>query len=286
MNESVEHIQRIVEETGGGVPSVFCVQAFDLSWSLSYLILMDIELPNLKKHFDKLLDIWNETGGHVPAALGLPGDADDTACALFALQKHCGSIITINTLMTYYHGDHFLTFKEEFLPSLSTNINCLIALKAFEEKQLIEKTSNWIKNRIIESEFQIQDKWHFSLFYPLSRALIAFTEIDSEFCLKIIDYMIYKIRDNSGWGFSDKATKIETALVVISLIYWLRNGQLYPSKLFDIIKESKRYFENSNHEEDILLWIDKGLYSPVKLDMFIIKLAEYSINCFLQDFNF
>ena len=285
MKDSLNHIDHIIRVNGGGIPSVYCVQPFDLAWSLSNLIFVNFNIhhPVLKKHFDKLLNIWNLNCGSIPAAVGLPGDADDTACALFALHEY-NDIMTFSTLMKFFRNDYFQTFEHEYQPSISTNINCLISLNSFQEKYtdiklIVEKVSSWTKNKIIESKFQIFDKWHCSIYYPLSRALIAFTKIDSDFAIKILEFVVENQNKDDGWGMNGISSFLETSYVIIAFVYWINQNDIASFRYFKFKKslESSKLFMDKHTEKEILFWIDKGLYSPCKLDEFTIYLAKISL---------
>ena len=239
-----------------------------------------MDLPILDKHFKRLLDIYNGSHGHMSAGLGLPVDADDTACSLFVLFKKYG-IKNFHALMKFFNHDYFQTFKHENLVSISTNINCLITLIAYDEEndslnRIMKLTADWIKNKIIESKFIIFDKWHISIYYPLSRALIAFTKIDPFFSLLIIEFLISKQNKDGGWGMENSSTYSETSLIVISLFYWLKNRATECGNINNILKNCRLFFDTTQKAE--FMWIDKCLYSPLNIDSLCVNIAKYLIN--------
>lgn len=180
-------------------------------------------------------------------------------------------------LMTFYYEDHFLTYHEELNVSLSTNIDCLFCLKLFDEQIICERLAIWLKNFIIKKN-SFKDKWHCSKFYCMSKAIIAFTDVDNEFAKVIFELLINEQRFDGGWGDFDRSTPNETSMNIISILYICERKIAEVN--FDVITKASKYLEANN--ENHPMWIAKILYSNLNLDKTIRLAAKYGIEKYFE----
>ena len=218
---------------------------------------------------------------------GLPPDADDIANTLLVLKltHRLTDKESTESLIRFLREDYFITYEAEFQPSLTTNINCLIALSHFNKDSrlgmLRNKVNQWTKDYIIRNKFTFEDKWHLSKYYGLSRALIAFMYNDLEFGNTILDMIKFEQNEDGGWGM-DGSTAIESACVIIAISHWIRNSNHTCNEdRLCLVKASN--FMSVTYEEDIPnFWIDKTLYSLINLDQLAIECAKYCLNNFVN----
>lgn len=183
--------------------------------------------------------------------------------------------------MKFYEDDHFLTYYEEIIVSLSTNLNCLYCLKLVGPNKIVQKLALWLKNFIHNNKFSFKDKWHISKYYCMSKAIISFLSVDNEFALEIFKQMLSEQREDGGWGNFNRSTVNETSMSIISILYLL-NKQLAEISL-NIIENAKCFLESN--DQIFPMWISKTLYSNVNLDKITFFSAKYATEKFLREKN-
>ena len=272
---------------------------FDLSWSINALYLSDYPIKNgkLNTHIELLASIWKNNKGMVGGTPydGLPPDADDISNTLLAL-KVTNSLPeneTTQTLEPFFKGQHFVTYEAETQPSLTTNIHCLIAMRHFTQSSnglgkfddTLAKCVEWTKETIIKNDFSFEDKWNISKYYAMSRALIAFVNLDLDFSNEILKRMIDEQNSDGGWGKQcqqsgvQESTAIESAHSIIAINYWLKtsiDGTLEEVK--DCLKRAADYMNKTYDCNIPRLWICKGLYSLINFDKLTIMCARYILS--------
>ena len=290
--KSLAQIRKVVDENKGGVPNIYSLVVFDLAWSLNFLHFSGYPIRSeiLDTHIEKLASIWEENKGLVGGTItGLPPDADDTSNVLLILKLTDRFIDeeSKNGLMRFFNGKYFTTYEAEMQPSLTTNINCLIAMIHFKnensnyvfEKE-IEIVSKWIKFEINKNDYRFDDKWHLSKFYGMSRALIAFLYCDFNFSEVILNRIIESQNYDGGWGIED-STVLESSYIIIAVSHWLRFSKVDKTHNgWIIMKATSEYMRTIalDIDDTYKFWIDKGMYSLVNLDKLTIYCALHALD--------
>lgn len=244
----------------------------------------DISEQKYKTFVDTLESYWIQRGGHLGGSLTLEADADDTSNALFALNRAGRLIDSANCeqLFQYFRGDHFVTYKYEITPSLTTNFHCLMALKRYRDnpriKDIVDKVVKWIRSEAkTDDKYLFRDKWHFSPFYPMSRAVLALEGVDNDMALKCIQQMIDLQNKDGGWGLGDQSSSEETAFVVLTLCFWLRKGHKESvDKMRLSLTSGKEFLKTSKDRPLWPLWITKSLYCLTDTVRALVYAAKYS----------
>ena len=283
---SLEQIREIVNNNQGAVPTVCPMRVFDLAWSINYLYFSGYPISNTKldTHLESLSSIWNEKKGLVGGTTsGLPPDADDISNTLLVLKltDRLTEEEPTKSLMRFFRGGYFISYEAEIQPSLTTNINCLIALSHLNMDAPLVNTRNiiceWTKNYIIENNYSFEDKWHLSKYYGMSRSLIAFLYNDLEFGKTILEKIKSEQNNDGGWGM-DGSTPIESAYVIIAISHWVRNSNADSCDEGRVcLERAKNYMRVANNEDIPSFWIDKTLYSLINLDKLAILCAKYCL---------
>ena len=296
--DSYKALQQVISARGG-VPATVHLNIFDLSWSLNYMIWagVDMKQPCIQSQLDKLEKIWKEKNGLLPGCDGLPPDADDTANALHALLA-TGRVTNVNQLsglMKFWDHDMFVTYEGEHWKarSVSANLNCLLALKHFAKDETLSKQykdfdllkyQKQVQYSIDDTGFDMEDKWHLSKYYCLSRAVFAFEHFDLEYTDICYRIMLHFQNDDGGWGTKGVSTPAETAYCLIAILYWYKKHDdrlvkvkhVPPIPALPIIKKAKMYMEET--EEKIYpLWLEKVPYCMYNVDKTAILAAKYAL---------
>ena len=284
--DSMECLGHIIDENDGGVPAFYKMKVFDLSWSIAYLMWagVDIKHPAIRPHLDFLENLWIKEKGMLSGvgSDAFTPDADDIAMTTYVLSadNRIKGIDSLKSLLSFFRENYFITWEAETHPSFTVNIHALIALKNYQDESLVivrSKTYEWLKKALQETGLKIHDKWHYSHYYVLSRAVIAMENIDSEISKTIFEYLLNNQRQDGGWGEGPCSTPIETSMVVIALAYWIR---IYDILDYKIIVQNLMKARPHLHLNDTghRFWIAKTQFSLINLDKTIIIAANFALD--------
>lgn len=282
-----QYIKDIVDTNKGGVPPLFPSDTFELSFSLMSILMADFpsEHPFLKSAINKLLAKWQEFNGLVGCSSYLPPDIDAIAAFIYVLNntKIFNNFDSLEKIKKFFNGKYFICFKGERNASISVNINTLIALKSYNSFNdeilfMISSTVDWLLSQLSESDIVLNDKWHTSPFYPISRAIFALQAIDDQMVQTFVNQLLNQQNVDFGWGLTD-STLEETALVSLALCFWFRNNlkQINLQNLA-ILESIQKYFNEFNNKKHKELWIGKSLYNPIIVVKVFVISAKYSLN--------
>ncbi|GLZ28717.1 hypothetical protein Lesp02_09070 [Lentzea sp. NBRC 105346] len=227
---SLDYLNAVQAKYGGPVPVGVPVPLFERAWVLTALKNAGIPAPAL----DLLI-----TDEGACAGPGLPPDADDTATALFALDRTDTAVLD-----RYRTGRHFGCFPDERTPSTSTNAHVLQALK---HDPLLEE---WIRDTQSPEGFWV-DKWHASPYYATVCCVTALHGDD-----RAADWVERTQRPDGSWGRWE-GTYEETAYAIQILV---RSNRFSPA-----IALGCRFLTEWGDREHPPLWHDKDLYTPTRI---------------------
>lgn len=275
-----DHVKNEIEKRGGALPTLDHSSVFDIVISYGYLIFINYRgIPENK--IEILLKNMSPEGFICCSDHGMI-DADTIAHTIFVM-NHFSKKVSIEGLMTYWNGEYFETTLGETNYSLSTNVNCLLALKCLPNQEnstfITEKLSKFLKEKI-GSNRNFTDKWHISKYYSWSRAILAFEDIDDEFAENLFKNLILEQKEDGGWGYSKNSTSLESSYCIIAICHWLeKNFKLTPYKK-NLERAYSFLIENS--EKIPPMWIMHDLYSIVNCDRCVVLCSLYKLKEFLK----
>jgi hypothetical protein len=184
-------------------------------------------------------------------------------------------------------------FIGERNPSISVNINGLIALRSFDKssdvKNVMKKIVNWLESQTYPSNkgFIFEDKWHISPYYCISRAVFAFRGINDNFAQKCVNQLISHQKSDGGWGLGHESTFEETAHVCLALCHWFRfNVKERNKNNLKILERIDYFFRTFSGKIYVELWIAKTLYCPTTVVEAFVIAAKYSLRNTIEFLNF
>lgn len=261
------YLHTVQARYGGPVPSITPITYFERAWVLNSLAVSGLEYRIPAVVLDSLEDGLTDAG--LPAAPGLPTDADDTAAALFALAQH-GRDRRPDVLLRFRRDGYFACFDSERTPSTSTNAHVLEALghrvathpgDRGRYRAAIEMVITWL----LDNQFpdgRWEDKWHASAYYATYCCALALAAFGGERAIpavrRAVRWVLRTQRPDGRWGRWTGTTE-ETAYMV-QLLSRTRPGA-------DAAAAAARGSAALSADDDPgsypPLWHDKDLYAPV-----------------------
>lgn len=262
--QSTTYVDKLLSHHDYGLPHVAPYDVFATAWSLTYLHyggLLKTHTDNLQPYYTFLRTHWRADGIGYSSVLETP-DCDEMAMTLMILHR-AGYPVDSRCLLAYERPEHFACFLHERNPSLSANLHVLAALALLPEAdqpRVRDKILGYLLRQRHEGAFW-SDKWHASVYYPTSRALIILTPYLPEQMAETLRWLLATQQANGAWG-QYMPTLEETALVLLALLHYHRHYQpLAPEPL----QRAAAYL--LAHEQPFAqhypaLWIGKALYAP------------------------
>lgn len=266
--KSTAYLESLLKRYDAGLPTMAPYDIFARAWILYYLHhggLLDGHEEMLRPHYEHLRDNLRPEGvGWSSTAFP---DSDDTSMVLLMLHL-AGYEVDGSLLLSYEREDHFAVFEHELDPSISANLHILEALQTLPERErgrVREKILNYVLGARHRGAFW-SDKWHASVYYPTSQALIALLPHTPEQMDDTLHWLFSTQQVDGSWG-QYMPTAEETALTLLALVLYHRSGRSLPQ---EPMRRAARYllaneqpFKNDYPE----LWIAKTLFAPT----FVIK---------------
>lgn len=277
--ESTAYLEGLLQRYGTGLPTIAPSDIFVRAWKIYYLHHGNLSAQYaklLKDDYQYLLDHWRPEGVGW-SSVGLP-ESDDTAMVLLALQR-AGYEVDGSSLLAYERERHFAVMDYERDPSVSANLHVLEALDTLPEKERPR-----VRDKILDYAFRSRqhgaywsDKWHASVYYPTSRALMVLAPYAPEEVEKTVHWTIATQHLNGAWG-QYMPTSEETALMLLALLKYHRAHRPLPH---EPLRQAARYLVANEHpfEENYPeMWISKALYAPAAVIRITI-LAALALYC-------
>lgn len=261
--ESVGYLEGLLARQRSGVPTVAPTDIFARAWMLYNLRwggLLDRRngaTAPLYKHLSE--SVGPEGVGW--ASVGIP-DSDNTATALLALQRG-GYEADGSCLLGYERERHFAVLGHELDPSVSANLHILEALETLpqsERPRVRDKILDYlIRARHYETFWS--DKWHASIYYPTSVALMVLPPYLPDEMETTLGWLLSTQHAGGAWG-QYGPTAEETALVLLALLNYQRTVRSIDQEPLrqaaEYLLVSERPLETDYPE----LWVSKTLYAP------------------------
>ncbi len=261
--KSAAYLEGLLDHEDPGLPAVAPCDIFARAWILDYLHygnLLDKHAGLLKPHYDYLLENWHPEGVGF-TSLVFP-DADDTAMVLAVLHR-AGYDVDGACLLGYERDRHFAVYEYEADPSISANLHILRALETIPERD-----RERVRDKILGYLFRARhddtfwsDKWHASVYYPTSKALMILAPHAPDMLDDTLTWFLNTQHANGAWG-QYVPTIEETAHALLALLHYHRTIRPLPT---EPLHQAARYLMseerpfNHNYPE---LWMNKVLYAP------------------------
>jgi hypothetical protein len=272
--QSTTYLENLLHQNGSGLPAMAPCGIFARTWVLYYLYwggLLAGRKDLLRPHHEYLLDHWHPDGvGFSPSMFP---DSDDTSMALLALHR-AGYAVDGTSLLAYERDEHFAVFNHELQPSISANLHILEALET-----LPEHDRRRVRDKIIDYVLAERrpggywgDKWHGSVYYPTSQALMALLPHAPNRMDDSLDWLLSTQRADGSWG-QYAPTVEETALVLIPLLLYRRAGWALPKQPLRLAARYLLSQEESSEKNYSELWTAKVLFAPSSIIRSIVLAA-------------
>jgi squalene cyclase len=200
-------------------------------------------------------------------------DSDDTSMALLALHR-AGYNVDGTPLLAYERDEHFAVFEYELQPSISANLHILEALET-----LPRRDRQRVRDKIIDYVFCERrpggywgDKWHGSVYYPTSQALMALLPHAPNRMDDTLNWLLSTQHADGSWG-QYASTVEETALALLPLLLYRRAGWPVPKQPLRLAARYLLSQEGSSGGDYVELWTAKVLFAPSSIIRSIVLAA-------------
>jgi halimadienyl-diphosphate synthase len=265
MHKAYEYLRRTLMQTGdGSIMTVHPFEIFENSWMIYNFMLGGIDAPNVyAKYCSYFLNCMTPRGVGASVYFPLP-DADDTAVVAKVLAKN-GIFISPSILEPYYMKGHFVTYGfEETESSVTTNIHILDFLKDYgnfsRSQEIKEHILQFLRKEMKCPGYWI-DKWHASIYYPTSHAVIALSHIDNVLASKAVSWILETQNENGMWGYEGGSIE-ETTYAVQALLYYHMHVERID---LEPVAKAMPHICVVNMKECPEFWVAKGLYVPTNI---------------------
>lgn len=263
--DAYNYLWRTLMYTGdGSIMTVHPFEIFEGSWMIYNYLIGGMDTCNIfGKYSNFFLQCMSPKGVGASVYFPLP-DADDTAIVAKIL-AHNGVFVPLSVFKPYFTGSHFVTYGFETESSVTTNLHILEFLKEYKDipqvQDITEHILKFLWKEIKNPGYWI-DKWHASVYYPTSHAIIALSELDNLLASKSISWILKNQNENGTWGMKGGSIE-ETAYAVQGLLYYHMHVEHIDlecvSKAIPYLNTSIKKIE---HPE---FWVAKGLYVPTNI---------------------
>lgn len=270
---AVDFLHRLQGRGGGPVPAVTPITYFEPAWVLNSLALGGVRVTVPDALLDRLEAGLSQEG--VPAAPGLPADADDTAAVLAALHRY-GRPHRPDSLLGYRTNGHFACFLDERNPSVSTNAHVLetlaLWLAAFPEDNgrfagPAATAAEWLLAQQ-QADGAWWDKWHASPYYATACCVVALATYGQAAeagpaLERAVSWLRATQRSDGSWG-RWQGTPEETAYAVQALV--VAAPQVAAEQIrrgCAALAAAEAANGSAEATYDPPLWHAKDLYTPV-----------------------
>jgi halimadienyl-diphosphate synthase len=261
--KSTAYLEDLLRRRVGGLPAVAPCGTFARTFTLYYLYygnLLGGRAGLLRSHYEYLLNIWQPEG--ISWTPGTIPNSDDTATALLALQR-AGYEVDGTCLLAYERNEHFAVLEHELDPSISANLHILEALETLPERErprVRDKILGYVLRARQYSSFW-SDKWHASVYYPTSIALMVLPSHVPDEMDETVRWLLFTQHANGAWG-QYMPTREETALTLLALLRYHRTIRPLPYEPLRRAAEHLIATAYLSDDSDPELWISKALYVP------------------------
>ncbi len=272
--KSAEYLDDLLARYLHGLPTIAPCDIFVRAWPLYYLHhgnLLTDRTDLVKAHCDYFLEHWRPEGVGW-ASLGLP-ESDDTAMVLLALRR-AGYEADGTCLLAYERDQHFAVLDYERDPSVSANLHILEALETLPERdrrRVRDKILGFVLRARLHGSFWT-DKWHASVYYPTSRALMVLPRYVPDEMDATLQWLLSTQHASGAWG-QYMPTAEETAHTLLALLTYHRTVSPLPHEPLHRAAHYLLATERPYKDDYPEMWISKALYAPAVVIRSVILAA-------------
>jgi halimadienyl-diphosphate synthase len=260
---STGYLEDLLGRYDGGLPAMAPCGIFARAWVLHYLqhgrLLSGYE-SLLRPHYRYLRE--HLAAGGVGFSPHVFPDADDTAVTLFVLHN-AGYDVDGSCLLQYERDDHFAVYPGELDPSISANLHILEALEtlpAVVRQRTREKVIGYVLGARQPGGYW-EDKWHASVYYPTSQAVMALLPHAPGRMEVTLDWLLSTQHTDGSWGQYGPTVE-ETALSLLALLSYYRANRCVAQERLRLAARYLIANEMPFKDDYPELWIAKALYAP------------------------
>ena len=272
--QSTTYIEDLLRRNASGLPAMAPCGIFARTWVLYYLHLgglLNGRNDLLRPHYQYLRKHWHPEGvGFSPYMFP---DSDDTSMTLLALYR-AGYDVDGTSLLAYERAEHFAVFEHELQPSISANLHILEALATLpghDRQRVRDKVIDYVFHERRSGGYWA-DKWHGSVYYPTSQALISLLPYAPDRMGDSLNWLLATQRADGSWG-QYASTVEETALALLPLLLYRRAGWPLPKQPLRLAACYLLSQEESPEGDYVELWTAKVLFAPSSITRSIILAA-------------
>ena len=272
--QSTTYIENLLRRNASGLPAMAPCGIFARTWVLNYLHwggLLNGRNDLLRPHYQYLREHWHPEGvGFSPYMFP---DSDDTSMTLLALYR-AGYDVDGTSLLAYERDEHFAVFEHELRPSISANLHILEALETLprhDRQRVRDKIIDYVFCERLPGGYWA-DKWHGSVYYPTSQALIALLPYAPDRMDDSLNWLLSTQRADGSWG-QYAPTVEETALALLPLLLYRRAGWPLPKQPLALAARYLLSQEVPSEGDYVELWTAKVLFAPSSIIRAIILAA-------------
>lgn len=272
-NGAIAYLAAASRETYNGsrgiAPSTWPLQRFEMVFVLHSLLLAGL------LHDPRLDDVVAPLIKRLAGMMGKHGvgysdffmpDGDDTAAAV-AILAEMGHTGYVTTLAPFQADDHFRAFPFELhhAPTVTARGAHALALCGYENRPWMLALA---ASQLPDGRW-VGDKWNRSWLYTTSVVLHTFVEAEDKRPLRqALGALLAHQHADGGWGSTDSSSMQETAYTVLALNTLRASGE-WNQAAETSWRRAKDFlllhFEHRNVAPE-RLWIDKELYTPIRVD--------------------
>jgi hypothetical protein len=269
------------------VPNVAPIDEFELAFSCHYLLEAGVPTSHpLLSHLISLVEQkWatrNQNGLGYSSHFTI--DPDCSAVGIRVLHAAGHPDLNSNILLNFFNNLYIETYGGERIPSISTNLHVLSALRLLPSTQttraVIQQIVQWLKQQAQLTGPIFTDKWHASPIYPISTAVPALTGIADQLAKHCVEWLLTQQHDNGAWGELGSPSLEETAFASLALAHWQQHSKNIPVKC---LQQAKIFLEHYQTLPQQPLWIGKVLYCPQYVVLSLLAAANIALTTTLKN---
>ena len=269
-------LESVLELGGGSAPFCWPAEVYERVWIADGLRRGGVDPgdPQVQRLASAIKASWElNDPGLSSSDYFRVNDGDDTLVG-FTVLNWSGLGAPEDAALAFWNESHFRSYLDERTASVSANINGLTALRnqpGFPHRDEAERLAAWLLDHR-RDDGNFDDKWHFSPYYSLARAIGAFGGWRDDVAREAVGLLVEQQREDGGWGWFERSTLEETAHCVLGLNCARALGLLVDAAP---LQRAGRYFRlNAGRRPVERFWIGKTLFRPQRIVEATVSAAQ------------
>ncbi|MET8158639.1 prenyltransferase/squalene oxidase repeat-containing protein [Sphaerisporangium sp. NPDC005289] len=265
------HLEAVARLHGGPVPCGMPITVFERGWVVSWLLRAGVPVAMPARVLRSLNEGLGPQG--ISAGAGLPGDADTTSVALYALAL-AGAPGEPSSLWGYRAGTHFATWQGEQGFSTTTNAHVLDCFREYATGRpdaspryaaAVAEVAGWLLERQA-ADGSWSDRWHASPYYATMCCAVALDaagggRVERDRVRRAVRWVLSGQRADGAWGLW-RGTAEETAYAMQTLLL-CESAREEPGRDRAVASGHAYLLRAGEDEPCTPMWHDKDLYTPL-----------------------